>query len=186
MQYCTRCLYPANHPLNLTFDAEGVCSGCCIHEEKDRLDWRGREGRLRYIFDEYKSRSGRSYDCIIPVNGARDSYFIVHTVKYLYGMNPLLVTYNKHYNTQIGIRNLNYLRSLMDCDLFHLMVAPQRLQRITRATIRRLGSIYWHCLAGQTVFPVQTAVRLRYCSSSGVRTRVAIRSACSPISTKSR
>jgi N-acetyl sugar amidotransferase len=161
MQYCTRCLYPVNHPLGLTFDEQGVCSGCRIHEEKDELDWKERGQRLHGIFDEYRSRSGRSYDCIVPVSGARDSYFIVHTVKLVYRMNPLLVTYNKHYNTQIGIRNLAYLRSLMDCDLFHLMVAPQRLHRITRATIRRLGSMYWHCLAGQTVFPVQTAVRLK-------------------------
>jgi N-acetyl sugar amidotransferase len=161
MIYCVRCLYPANHPLNIVIDDDGLCSGCRVHEEKDRLDWNERSERLRRIFDEYRSRSGRSYDCIIPVTGARDSYFVVHLVKYVYGMNPLLVTYNKHYNTQIGIRNLNYLRSLMDCDLLHQMVGPQRLKRITRATIDRLGSIYWHCLAGQTIFPVQAAVRLK-------------------------
>ena len=35
MNYCKRCLYPQNHPLNITFDARGICSGCKIHEEKD-------------------------------------------------------------------------------------------------------------------------------------------------------
>ena len=40
---CKRCLYPANHPLGLGFDAEGICSGCRVHEEKDRLDWGERE-----------------------------------------------------------------------------------------------------------------------------------------------
>ncbi|MEA3347231.1 MAG: hypothetical protein U9Q21_03990, partial [Candidatus Auribacterota bacterium] len=42
MKYCARCLYPANHPLGITFDEEGVCSGCRVHEEKDILDWRER------------------------------------------------------------------------------------------------------------------------------------------------
>lgn len=161
MKFCARCLYPEIHPLNITFDNEGVCSGCRIHEEKDSLDWKPRGEKLGKILDGYKNRSGNNYDCVVPVSGARDSHFIVHTLKKVYGMNPLLVTYNKHYNTNIGIRNLAHLRILLDCDLLTLTVQPQKVKKITRATMRRLSSIYWHCLAGQTVFPVQIAVKFK-------------------------
>lgn len=161
MRYCTRCLYPENHPLYLTFDEMGVCSGCRVHEEKDILDWNSRAENLKEIFECYRNKDGKSYDCIIPVTGARDSYFIVHTVKNIYGMHPLLVTYNKQYNTMRGIRNLAYLRTLFGCDISALTVAPERVKKITRATIKKFGSIYWHCLAGQTVYPVQTSVRLK-------------------------
>ena len=161
MNYCKRCLYPENHPLNITFDLQGVCSGCRVHEEKDALDWNARGQILKKILDSYKNKSGNNYDCIIPVSGARDSYFIVHTLKNVYGMNPLLVTYNKQYNTDTGIRNLAYLRTLFDCDCLTLTVSPEIVKRITRATLRKSGSIYWHCLAGQTVFPVQIAVKLK-------------------------
>ena len=161
MRFCTRCLYPEIHPLNITFDEEGVCSGCRIHEEKDILDWKERAEKLRKILNGYRNRSGNNYDCIIPVSGARDSYFIVNKIKNEYGMNPLLVTYNKHYNTDIGIRNLAYLRILFDCDIMTLTVDPARVKNITRTTMRKIGSIYWHCLAGQTVYPVQTAVKLK-------------------------
>ncbi|KJJ85367.1 LPS biosynthesis protein [Candidatus Omnitrophus magneticus] len=161
MKYCNRCLYPENHPLNITFDDKGVCSGCRVHEEKDTLDWHGRSKKLKKIFDAYKSPSGKFHDCIIPVNGARDSYFIVHTVKNIYGMNPLLVTYNKHYNTNLGIRNLAYLRTLLGCDILNFTVSPSTAKKITRVTLREFASIYWHCLAGETVFPVQTAVRFK-------------------------
>jgi N-acetyl sugar amidotransferase len=161
MQYCVRCLYPANHPLGLTFDAAGVCSGCRIHEEKDELDWQARGARLGGLLDGFRNTSGSNYDCIVPVSGARDSYFIVDTVKNVYGMNPLLVSYNRHHNTERGIRNLAYLRTVFNCDFVQMVMAPQRVQRITRETIRRLGSMYWHVLAGQTVFPVQVAVRYK-------------------------
>ena len=161
MRVCARCLYSEIHPLNITFDDTGVCSGCRIHEEKDVLDWKSRSNILKKILEGYRNKSGNNYDCIIPVSGARDSYFIVHTIKNVYGMNPLLVTYNKHYNTAVGIRNLAYLRILFDCDIMTLTVQPQRVRKITRATMRRLGSIYWHCIAGQTVFPVQTAVKFK-------------------------
>ena len=161
MRFCKRCLYPENHPLNIIFDENGICSGCRIHEEKDILDWSSRGQKIKNILNQYKNKSNKNYDCIIPVSGARDSYFIVHTIKNVYGMNPLLVTYNKHYNTDIGIRNLANLRRHFDCDIMTLTVNPATVKKITRATIRKMGSIYWHCIAGQTVYPVQVAVKFK-------------------------
>ncbi|MEK7124315.1 MAG: N-acetyl sugar amidotransferase, partial [Patescibacteria group bacterium] len=161
MKYCKRCLYPANHPLGITFDSEGICSGCRVHEEKDELNWKERGEKLKKILNEFRNKDGKNYDCIIPVSGARDSYFIVDTIKNKYKMHPLLVTYNKQYNTKIGIRNLSYLKALLGCDLLTLTVSPKIVRKVTRATIEKLSSIYWHCLAGQTVFPVQTAVRFK-------------------------
>ena len=83
MQYCRRCLYNSYHPLNLVFDEQGVCSGCRVHEEKDQLDWHKFRGKLQRILENYRNRSGNNYDCIVPVSGARDSYFVVHVVKFL-------------------------------------------------------------------------------------------------------
>lgn len=161
MKYCRRCFYSETHPLNIVFDEEGICSGCRVHEEKDLLNWSERGEKFKSILEAYRNRSGNNYDCIIPVSGARDSYFIVHIVKNVYGMNPLLVTYNKHYNTDVGIRNLSNLRIKFDCDIITLTVDPEKVKKITRATLRKMGSIYWHCIAGQTVFPVQIAVKLK-------------------------
>ncbi len=159
--HCARCLYTSDHPLGLTLDAEGICSGCRIHQEKDRLDWSARWDQLEKLVAPYRSKGGEAYDCIVPVSGAADSYWIVHQVKQRLKMNPLLVSYNKYYNTALGIRNLANLRIQMDCDFLQQNVNPKSVKKITRTTLRELGSLYWHCLAGQTVFPVQTAVRYR-------------------------
>ena len=35
---CKKCLYDTNHPLGLTINEEGICSGCLIHDEKYNLD----------------------------------------------------------------------------------------------------------------------------------------------------
>jgi len=161
IRYCRRCLYPSNHPLGISFDAAGVCSGCRVHEEKDRLDWRERERKLAAIFDAYRDRSGLRYDCVVPVSGARDSFFIVDTVRRRYGMTPLLVSYNAHYNTRMGIRNLARLRTLTDGDFLQQVVQPQVVKRVMRATLRMAASFHWQSLAGQTVYPVQIAARLK-------------------------
>lgn len=157
---CARCLYTTWHPLGLVLGEDGVCSGCRVHEEKMTLDWEQRWNVLENLVEPYRSVHNHNYDCIVPVSGARDSFFIVHTVKKL-GLNPLLVTYNKLYNTDLGIRNLARLRTVFDADILTFTVNPDTVRKVTRATLRRLGSIYWHCLAGQTVFPVQCAVRFQ-------------------------
>lgn len=158
---CRRCLYLSTHPLGLTLDSEGICSGCRIHEEKDSLDWTARWKLLESLVAPYRVAGGRSYDCIVPVTGANDSYFIVHLVKERLGLNPLLVTYNKYFNTPLGIRNLANLRIRFNCDILVQNVNPVSVKKVTRATLRQFGSMYWPCLAGQTVFPVQTAVRYK-------------------------
>ena len=160
-EQCKRCLYRMDHPLGLHIDSEGICSGCRVHEEKNEIDWTQRWEDLRKLVEPYRKKTGSHYDCIVPVSGANDSYFIVHVVKNLLGLNPLLVTHNKYFNTNIGIENLANLRTVFDCDLVMQNINPKKVKNITRTTLREFGSIYWTCIAGQTVFPVQTAARFR-------------------------
>jgi len=161
IQFCKRCLYSTTHPLGLTLDEQGVCSGCRIHEEKDKLDWVARWQKLESLIRPYRAYAGDNYDCIVPVTGAQDSYYIVHLVKERLGLNPLLVTYNKYFNTPLGIRNLANLRIRFNCDILYQNINPVSVKKITRSTLRQFGSMYWPILAGQTVFPVQTAVRYK-------------------------
>src|ERR1043166_8816951 len=133
MKYCQRCLYPQNHPYGLVFDHEGICTGCRVHEEKDALDWEARFKileRIVHVNTQHSRRSG--FDCIVPVMGGGDTYFIMHVVKNLLGMNPLCVHYNSHYNTKIGIRNLANLATVFDCDVVTSTLSPALLKRLTR------------------------------------------------------
>ena len=161
MIYCKRCLYPSNHPYGIIFDENGICMGCRVHEEKDQLDWKERFKKLQKITHNSKLMSNKNFDCIIPVTGGGDSYYIVHVVKNLLGMNPLLVNYNSHYNTKLGIRNLANLTTVFDCDMITSTISPNHLKKITNQTIKQYGSMYWQVLSGYTTFPVQVAVKFR-------------------------
>ncbi|RHX91296.1 N-acetyl sugar amidotransferase [Leptospira yasudae] len=161
MKFCKRCLYTTDHPFGLVLDHEGICSGCRIHEEKDKIDWEERKSKVLEIVEPFRSKSGKNYDCIVPVSGGYDSYYTVHLVKNILGLHPLLVTYNKYYNTPTGIWNLSNLRRKFNLDILIQNVNPESVKRIVRRTFAEYGSIYWHCIAGQTVFPVQTSIRYR-------------------------
>jgi N-acetyl sugar amidotransferase len=160
MQYCKKCLYPENHPLNITFDSEGICSGCRVHEEKDTLDWDEREKKLVKLLNRYKGKS-LNYDCIIPITGGKDSYFIVDLIINKYGLKPLLVSYNKQYNTLTGIRNIQYLKSIFGADCIESTIDPNFAKLLVKHTLSKIGSIYWHNHLGSTTFPVQIATRFK-------------------------
>jgi N-acetyl sugar amidotransferase len=160
MKYCNRCLYPENHPLNITFDDRGICSGCLVHEEKYEIDWNSKAKELENLLAQYRERPGTSYDCIIPVSGTGDDFFVVDYVKNTCRMNPLLVTYNTHFSTKVGVRNLARLITELDCDHMMSTVGPDTVKEITRITLKKIGDMYWHVLAGSQTFPVQVATKL--------------------------
>ncbi|TBN22542.1 N-acetyl sugar amidotransferase [Vibrio cholerae] len=160
MKFCTRCMYPENHALNLILDEHGVCSGCRVHEEKYQIDWTAKEKELDALLSQYKGRAGTSYDCVIPVVGTGDDFFVVDLVKNKYGLNPLLVTYNTHFSTKVGVRNLARLITELDCDHMMSTVGPDTIKEITKITLQKFGDMYWHVLAGSQTFPVQVATKL--------------------------
>ena len=157
---CTRCLYNSLHPFGLTFDVNGVCSGCRVHDEKDYLDWDERFLLLKNLTNNYKLKNSRNYDCIVPVTGGQDSFFTVHTVVNKLGLNPLIVNFNKNFNSTEGIKNLAMLRTKFSVDFRQFSINPIIARKIVKTTLANLGTVNWLWIAGQTSFPVRVASEL--------------------------
>ena len=157
MNYCKKCFYHNEHPLKITF-IDGICSGCLIHNEKYKIDWSQKQDKLKKILRPYQKINPNGFNCIVPVSGAKDSFFIVDYVKNKLGIRPLLVSYNIHYNSQIGLRNLAHIKNIFSLPHLVKTVDPKVIKKITKFTFKKFGSIYWHCIAGQTAYPVQVAV----------------------------
>jgi N-acetyl sugar amidotransferase len=161
MRYCTSCVYPSASAAPLTFDENGVCSGCRVARQKERIDWEERGEELRGIFEEYRSTNGSNYDCIIPVSGGKDSHFQTFIVTQVYGLRPLLVTYHGNNYLPVGLRNLRNLRERFACD--HIFFSPSVpvLQKLNRLCFRMMGDMNWHAHCGIFTYPVQIAVMHR-------------------------
>lgn len=161
MKTCSYCGYPDSHPLGITFNSEGICSGCTTHHEKYDSNWHHRSKKLQLIVNEYKSPSGNTYDCIVPINGGSDSYYTVFYVKYILKLNPLCVHYNSLYTNRTGHRNLSNLRVRLNVDVhMHIPGLPQ-VRELNKATLYTLSSMYWHVHAGATSFPVHIAFKYK-------------------------
>ncbi len=160
IKYCSKCLNPSNHPLGIIFDKNGICGGCNVHDEKYKIDWNKKLEKLGNFFHSKKNRN-KYYDCIIPVVGNGDDFFVTHIAKNILKINPLLVSYNTGFNTKVGIRNLSRLISRLDCDHFQITANPKIVKKISFETFKKTGDFYWHILAGNQAFPVQVAVKMK-------------------------
>ena len=164
MEYCARCLYPANAKPTIILDEEGVCSGCRYHESRAHVEtnWEERERMLVQVLDEARRMArerGNAHDCIVPVSGGKDSHYQVWLLKEKYGMTPLLVTFNHAFNTPAGLRNLENLVSKSGLDLVRYTAGLDSVRRISRYMLRTVGDLTWHYHAGIRTVPFQVAVK---------------------------
>lgn len=162
MDYCKRCVYPANAKPGIIFDDEGVCSGCRLIESRKHVEWSGREQILIDLLKSYASAQrakGNPYDCIIPVSGGKDSTYQTWLMRVKYGLNPLLVCYNHTFNTPLGLRNLTNLIERMDCNLVRYTTAPGSAIRIAKYMLKMVGDVTWHYHAGIQTWPIRASVQ---------------------------
>lgn len=162
LRWCTRCVYPSISAAPMEFDEHGVCMGCRMSEVKTAIpneEWQRREKIFVDLMDSYKSPNNSNYDCVIAVSGGKDSYFQTHMIKNVFGLNPLLVTYNGNNWTDVGWRNMLRMKEVFDVD--HIVVSPSvnTLKKLNRLAFTIMGDMNWHAHVGITTVPVQLAVQ---------------------------
>jgi len=152
-------VYPSVAATPLTFDEQGVCSGCRIGASKKAVNWAERGAMLRELVGQYRSAS--NYDILIPVSGGKDSYYQTHVAVKELGLKMLLMTYHGNNYLAEGEYNLFRMREVFDCD--HIIVRPSvdTLIKMNRIGFRLQGDNNWHAHCGIFTVPIQVAVRYK-------------------------
>jgi len=157
LKYCKKCLYPDTKP-QLVFNEEGICSACTNHLLKNNIDWEKKNKQFLDILEKHRSNDGSNYDCIIPVSGGKDSTYQTYMIKKKFGLNPLVVNFHPHDQTEIGRKNLENLKKIgVDCIEFS--PNPETYLKLSRFGLRELGDFQWPEHLGIFSIPVQIAVK---------------------------
>jgi len=154
-QFCSNCLYDNKHPFGLSFQ-EGVCSGCFTHSEKDTINWGERESLLVDLISQTRKNKKSHYDCVVPVQGDAEDYYVVSKVLAL-NLNPLIVCVNDYYMNNIGWHNLHNLITHFDLDSLVYNPEINTYKEMVRTTLRKLDHILWPSIALKSSFPVHIA-----------------------------
>ena len=158
MLYCKKCIMPSTRPEQVFVD--GVCDACRSAEQKhDSIDWENRKIEFKKILDKYRG-NGLEYDCIIPVSGGKDSCYQALTMRDRYGMNPLCVTHTPCDLTEVGLKNLNFLRD-QGFDLIQVSGNRKYYKELVKIGFFKLGDCCWPEHIGIFTAPVRVAVNYK-------------------------
>lgn len=155
MHKCQKCLYDTQHPFHLTLN-DKICSGCITHEEKNTLDWSEREQKLLEIISPYRKDTKAYYNCVVPVQGDAEDYYVLNIVLSL-GLRPLVVAVNDYFKNNIGWYNLHNLITHFDCDSFVFNPDMTVYKELIRTTLRKYNHMLWPALALHSAYPVHIA-----------------------------
>lgn len=154
MKNCNKCLYDSNHPFGMTFK-NSECLGCITHKEKYNLDWELKLDQLKSFSKKIKKKS-KTYDCVIPLIGDAEDYFIVEQVLKL-NLNPLIVSVNSYFLNDIGWTNLHNLITHFDLDSWIYNPDIITYKELIRTSLRKYKHLYLPWLQLHTSFPVHVA-----------------------------
>ena len=156
MRYCKLCLYPETKP-DLSFDEHGVCNACLTYQYRAEVDWDRRKDEFLSVIEQYRSKNGDNYDCLVPVSGGKDStYQLLRLLEV--GMNPLCVTATTDDLSDIGRRNIENIKKL-GVDYIEVTTNPVVRRRINRFTLETVGDISWPEHVTIFTVPVRVAVQ---------------------------
>jgi N-acetyl sugar amidotransferase len=107
-QRCTRCVMDTTAP-GITFDAEGTCSFCDVHERMETafpLGEAGRETVRRQAEEMRRAGRNRRYDCVVGVSGGRDSTYTLWYCVTQLKLRPLAVHFNDGFGNPVAGENM--------------------------------------------------------------------------------
>jgi len=158
MRYCKKCIMPDTRPEQV-FDKEGVCDACRSAEVKYKgIDWKQRRKEFEKILDRYRCKDGSWWDCIVPVSGGKDSSYQAIQMKYEYKMHPLLVNFIPCEMTEVGLKNILWLRD-QGFDMIQIGGNREVYRKMVRKGFFDLGDCCWPEHIGIFTAPVRAAVQ---------------------------
>jgi N-acetyl sugar amidotransferase len=134
LRICTRCVYDERVP-SISFDHDGVCNYCKMHDDLDQRYPTGAEGEkiLSHVVEQIKRAGARKkYDCIVGVSGGCDSSYMLHKAVEM-GLRPLAVHFDNTWNSPTATQNIYNVLDKLKVDLHTLVVDNKEYADIYRA-----------------------------------------------------
>jgi hypothetical protein len=123
----------------ISFDAQGVCSHCRIHDHLEKLFPLGATGKqilLDMAKGMQKDGRGKAYDCIVGLSGGRDTSYCLYYAKEVLGLRPLAVHFDNGWTSDIARGNMQRICERLEVDLQVITMDWEDSKELTNATMR--------------------------------------------------
>ncbi len=134
---CSKGIWDTTIP-GIVFDENGACNYSEMFEKYAHQYPRGENGLKQWQeFVEKIKASGKNktYDCIIGVSGGTDSSYLLHLAKE-YGLRPLAVMLDNGWSSDISVKNIKKVTSVLDIDLETYVIDYEEIKDILCSYIK--------------------------------------------------
>lgn len=131
---CPRCIMD-DTVKGITFDENGECTFCGIHDELDEKYPENEQTRLKLqeIVSKIKNDGRKKkYDCIVGVSGGRDSTYTLYSAVKL-GLRPLAVHFDNGWNSDIAVQNIKNVCKNLNVDLYTYVAEWEEFKDLQRS-----------------------------------------------------
>jgi len=112
----------------------------------------------RLVYKIKRKNRNPHYDCVVPIRGTPEYFYVLDVLKNRLGLNPLAVSFNSQFNSEVGIMNIDRIRETFDVDVLIYSSNVTIYKKLIRESLVRFSSMRWPFLAGESTFPVQIAI----------------------------
>lgn len=120
---CINCLITDN----LCEFKNSICIFCLTHKELD-----SKNHNFNPILDKIKSHKGK-YNCILGISGGEDSSTLLYAAVKKWKLNPLVIHFNNHWNTDNATYNMKQLIQKLNVDFIEYYVNKNEFDNLNKA-----------------------------------------------------
>tara|TARA_B100001250_G_scaffold407270_1_gene427738 strand:- start:260 stop:1360 length:1101 start_codon:yes stop_codon:yes gene_type:complete len=106
----------------ISFDLNGVCDHCNTFKKAIKPYWhtdiKGDLILKKIVSDIKKKGKENDFDCIMGMSGGVDSSYLLHIMKEVYGLRPLVFHVDAGWNSQIAVNNIQRMVDGLNLDLY--------------------------------------------------------------------
>jgi len=106
---CAICILPESFP-GITFNENGICNFCSSYETISPLG----ENKLVDLLDKQRSKS---YDCVVPLSGGKDSTFVLYYAVKRLGLKVICVNYDSGFQSKLAMTNMKRACEILNVPL---------------------------------------------------------------------
>ena len=123
---CSICLLTSDI---VKIHADGECEFCKLHQ-KIAKEYNPKD--FDNILEKVRSVKGK-YHCLIGISGGFDSSIMLHKAVKEWGLNPLVIHFDNHLNTEAANHNMLEMVKALNVDFVKYYVNKSELEEINRA-----------------------------------------------------
>lgn len=140
IQQCQKCGISETYFNTIFYD--GLCGACKFENELTDQDYNQRTENLHGMLTHTGGQRKSKYDCLIPIRGDAEDYFILNYIIKL-KLNPLVVMVNNYFLNDLAWHNVHNMITHYDVDSIIFNPNINHYKEAIRSSLRKLDSIYY-------------------------------------------